>query len=286
LSIPALVNELRDLHRKELEAAAQLPTHATYRFDRTVSKTMDLSCPAHKMTRRTVVSLYFSRFQAKDVIDAAQRYENAWDIFQNLRDVLRLSLASDAPLHDRYLLNVDEQRQVHESLTELRETYRQRCHEEGDSDQSKPYQIVVDHLDKYWSHLLPQAEVDGEASTPSPERTTNGLESHWGQCKRGRRKTHGRSKLTRDLQAMPQEYMLIPNLENPRYVELVLGSLDQLPQKLAEAGRTAGPFSHWQRQQQPLNLGRLPKRLLRKDNFIDHLFGTYDDQCQASLHGP
>jgi len=123
------------------------------------------------------------------VIDAAQRYEKAWDIFQNLRNVLRLSLASDAPLHDRYLLNVDEQRQVHESLTELRETYRQRCHEEGDSDEPKPYHIVVDHLDKYWSYLLPQAEVDGEASKPSPERTTNGLESHWGQCKRGRRKT-------------------------------------------------------------------------------------------------
>ena len=85
---------------------------------------------------------------------------------------------------------------------------------------------------------------------------------------------------------MPQEYMFIPNLENPRYTELVLGSLDQLPQKLAEAGRTAGPVSHWQKQQQPLNLGRLPKRLLRKDNFIDHLLGTYDDQCQASAHGP
>ena len=67
--------------------------------------------------------------------------------------------------------------------------------------------------------------------------------------------------------------MLIPNLRNQRYIDLVIGSLDQLPEKFAEAGKKAGPYSHWYKKGQPLNIGRLSKRLLRDDNFIDDLIG-------------
>jgi len=102
-------------------------------------------------------------------------------------------------------------------------------------------------------------------------RTTNGIEFHWSGGKRIRRQTHGRTKLTRDFNALPSEYMLIPNLNNPRYVEIVLGSLDQLAEKLAEAGKTAGPCSDWYKRQKPAHIGRLPARLLRNENFISDL---------------
>jgi hypothetical protein len=49
------------------------------------------------------------------------------------------------------------------------------------------------------------------------------LESGWGGLKRGRRRTHGRAKLTRDFQSLPEEYLLIPNLENETYLQVVLG---------------------------------------------------------------
>jgi len=49
--------------------------------------------------------------------------------------------------------------------------------------------------------------------------------------------------------------MLIQNLDNPRYVELVLGTLDNLADKLADAGRTAGSFSEWQRHTRQSSLG-------------------------------
>ena len=86
-----------------------------------------------------------------------------------------------------------------------------------------------------------------------------------------RRQTHGRKKLTRDFQALPAEFMRIPNLRNQRYIELVMGNLDNLADKLAEAGQTAGPYSHWYKKQQPLNIGRLSKRLLRDENFMEDL---------------
>jgi len=73
--------------------------------------------------------------------------------------------------------------------------------------------------------------------------------------------------------------MLVSNLGNPYYVELVLGDLSQLPAKLVEAGRTAEPWTHWQQRQNPLPTGRLPKRLIRQENLIDKLVLTYDHQC-------
>ena len=79
--------------------------------------------------------------------------------------------------------------------------------------------------------------------------------------------------------------MLVLNLENPSYVEFVLGDLACLPEKLALAGRTAGPWTHWRALQleDPLNTGRLPRRLVREENFVDNLITFYDDQCQREV---
>src|SRR5262249_28680135 len=132
---------------------------------------------------------------------------------------------------------------------------------------------VVTHLERYWQRLC------GEEG-PRGERTTNGLEQGWGKVKRRCRRRHGRRKLTRDLQSLPAEVMLVGNLEVPRYVELVVGGdIGQLAKHLAEAGRNAGPWTHWRQQQQPLNTGRLPRRLLRRENLIDSFVTLYQEHC-------
>ena len=76
--------------------------------------------------------------------------------------------------------------------------------------------------------------------------------------------------------------MLVPNLDNSTYGQLVLGgSLDQLPAKLADASRQAGSFSAWQRRR-PRLVGQLPRRLIRADGFIDDLVDACEDHCRAS----
>ena len=207
------------------------------------------------------------------VATAATHYEAAWTVFQRLRDVLRFSAQGTSPLHDSYRLTAPEQRTMTTSLRELREECRRRSLEEADPLQRSLNATVYTHLDRYWEYL-----PSGEESFR--ERTTNGLERYWGQTKRVRRRTHGRRKLTRDFQALPEESMLVPNLDNPRYVELVLGTPENLADTLAAAGRTSGPFSVWQKERNQSGLGRLPKRLLRKENSLDNLLGYYDDWQQ------
>jgi len=67
-----------------------------------------------------------------------------------------------------------------------------------------------------------------------------------------------------------------------RYVELLLdGEPSKLADKLADAGRTAGPWTTWRSAPQPLNEGRLPQRLIRQDNFLEDVTAFYDTHCRT-----
>jgi hypothetical protein len=214
------------------------------------------------------------------VSEAAQQYEEAFALFCRVRDVLRLSSQGKTPLSDRYLLAADEAAAVRPLLEHLRQECRRASQEATAAWTRKLNQVVVDHLDRYWGRLFPEEE--GERT-----RTTNGLEQGWRMRKRGCRKRHGRQKLTRDFQSLPAEFMLVGNLLQPRYVEIVLGGdINQLPRHLAEAGRTAGAWTKWRQQQQPLNTARLPQRLLRQENLIEAFVSSYHDHCQGEETGP
>ena len=152
---------------------------------------------------------------------------------------------------------------------------RRTREEDSEEASRKRHRIVFEHLDRYWGQLFASAD------DPCRERTTNGLESWWGASKRRCRQRHGRKKLTREFRSLPAEYMLLGNLENPEYVELILdGELENLAEKMAAAGRMAGPWTQWRVAQQPLNQGRLPQRFIRRNDFLDELTSLYHDHCQ------
>jgi hypothetical protein len=210
------------------------------------------------------------------VVNAAQQYEEAFALLNRLRDVLRLSAVAENPLHDRYLLASKDSREVRPLLEQLLGQCRQASQEATAAWTRQQNQIVVKHLDRYWQRLFVEGGCEGE-------RTTNGLEGIWGASKRNCRKRHGREKLTRDFQSLPAEVMLVANLQQERYVEVVLdGEIKQLARHLAEAARTAGAWTEWRQQQKPLNTGRLPRRLLRQENLVETFVTLYQGQCQAS----
>ena len=209
------------------------------------------------------------------IIEATELYEKAFDIFERLRATLRLGAKGSKPMHELYELQSDEQNEVSESLEELKKQFDESQRDCSNPKEIKLYDIVKVHLEKYEPYLFPAKANATEKY--QIVRTTNGIESHWSQGKRARRQTHGRSKLTRDFHALPLEYMLIPNLNNARYIEIVLGSLEQLPEKMAEAGKTSGPYSHWNKKQKPVHIGRLPARMLRRETFIDDLINIFNN---------
>ena len=256
------------LHRRLVRAGEAV--------DRLLSQT-PASCRTPQVLRNFQALLQAYRNDT-EIRAAADLYERCYSLFMRLRETLRLSAQHMNQLRQPQELPPDEQPPMKRALEQLRQELRQQTEDKNDPD-GPLAKIVLKHLDKYWGHLIPDQPL---AAGECWQRTTNQLESDWGDLKRGRRCTHGRGKLTRDFQTLPEEYLLILNLENETYLQVVLGgSLESLPAKLAEASREAGSFDAWRRQRRPRLLGELPRRLLREEDFIDHLLEACVHYCQS-----
>ena len=259
------------LHRRLVRAGEAV--------DRLLSQT-PAACRTPQVLRNFQTLLQAYR-RDPEIAAAADLYERCCSLFTRLREALRLSAEHMDQLRQPQELPPDEHRPLQHALEQLRQELQEQT--EDDNDRDRPLaRIVLVHLDKYWGHIVPkQLPAAGEPW----QRTTNQLEGDWGGLKRGRRRTHGRAKLTRDFQSLPEEYPLIRNLENEAYLQLVLdGSLESLPAKLAEASREAGSFDAWRRRRRPRLPGELPRRLLRQDDFVDHLLDACVHSCQPAAY--
>jgi hypothetical protein len=205
---------------------------------------------------------------------AAAHFELAFHEFDRLRNALRLTPTGDSPMHDGYELDAEGWQQVRGALDALAQEYRQRIEASAGGPERDVCQTILTHLEKYSAQLVSSAGLEDRA------RTTNHIEGHWSASKRACRQTQGRRKLTRTFCALPSELMLIPNLCNEHYLATVLdGSLDNLPAKFAEADTQPQAYAPWRQVNTSLNLGRLPVRILRQPDFVEHLVSVYDHSC-------
>ena len=211
---------------------------------------------------------------------AAEQFEKAYRIFNDVREVLRLKPKGSTPMRDSYDLKPDEQMKMGHDLQALRAQLEGQGANALNSDHQKLYGIAVKYLDKY-SPFLPGME-NGPDINLLISRTNNRLESHWGSEKKNARVIHGRKKITKDFQALPPEVMLVPNLKNLEYVKITIGSLEALPNKLAEAAQGAGSFSAWRKGNRTLKLGKLPTPVMRKNNFLDDLLRIFERSIQLA----
>lgn len=102
--------------------------------------------------------------------------------------------------------------------------------------------LVLDHLARHgptlWGHRirLPGGRVR------LVDRTNNALEGFFRTVKHGERRRSGRKLLTQDLEQMPAGAALAMNLACSDYVQIVCGSLDELPAAFADLdARGQGP---------------------------------------------
>jgi hypothetical protein len=211
------------------------------------------------------------------IIAAATHYETAFREFDRLRTTLRLCADGTSPMHHSYDLPANQRQQVREALDVLCGDYRQQIECCSDEIKRSVCRIILVHVEKYLPQLLPLTELGHDNV-----RTTNQLEGYWGESKRACRQTQGRRKLTRSFNALPAELMLIPNLRNSEYIDIVLGgNLDHLAAKFAEANLNGSSYASWRQTNTSLNLGRVPSRILRQPDFVEHVIEVYDDQCRA-----
>jgi len=98
---------------------------------------------------------------------------------------------------------------------------------------------VATYGDRLWGHNVFVTKDDGTIELRFVERTNNVMESGFHELKHNERRRSGRCNLCRDLELRPAAVSLVDNLNNPDYVRLTCGSLDNLPVLFASFDQAA-----------------------------------------------
>ncbi len=99
------------------------------------------------------------------------------------------------------------------------------------------YRKMIKHIDKYWDKLFAdpiQVVTKTGTITILPQRTNNILEQFFRYLKRIDRRRSGNHSLTKTLTTMLAQTPLVKNLENPRYMEIILNGKATLAERFAE----------------------------------------------------
>ncbi len=170
----------------------------------------------------------------------AREIEDSSAIFLRLRAALRLDLAEPACSmnEDSTYRSPEEVRQAEQTLERLKEDLRRESESDASPTQRTAIKIVLSHLEKYWDglfgHFLPLSDADRYLVV---QRTNNLAERFFRSVKRFGRRTTGKRRLNREVDAFSDQMLLVFNLRTPKYVELICGSLDRLPEAFANLAR-------------------------------------------------
>jgi len=176
--------------------------------------------------------------EERELVAAAERLEKAATLFNELRDVLRLSSNGHHPLlHQRSVADGPVQaRQREEHLKKWIHQLNQRRAVEIDADRATDVAIVLEYLQKYDRKLTGHVIVLNDRPQPFVVQRTNNLSEHrFGRTKQGLRRKLGTKNLAQYVQAMRPEEFLVDNLQDPDYLQIVYGgSFDNLPSSFAQ----------------------------------------------------
>jgi hypothetical protein len=223
---------------------------------------------------------------------SAQRLEKAADLFEELRHVLRLnSHPQERVLRGHGCAEEDHNptgaEQLQKRLETWRDRLRQRNQHERDPHRRADQATVLKYLEKYGPQLVGHV-IERPGREPFVvRRTNNPVEQRFSFTKRGVRRKVGTKKLTRQVQAMRAEALLVWNLADLQYVQLVLGgSLANLPSEMAKHWHLAQATR--QQRQAPATQHPIPttKKQIRHRKLLDIMKELATNLIDAILRKP
>ena len=133
---------------------------------------------------------------------------------------------------------IQEAHAVNLALNQLVVSLRERRPERGPGEHAREaIDIILDHILRHGDTLsghsieLPAQSGGGVRLV---DRTNMSLENFFGLTKRAERRRSGRKNLAADLESLPGSAPLALNLVRPDYVQILCGTLQQLPSAFAQ----------------------------------------------------
>lgn len=166
-----------------------------------------------------------------ECMHAANSLENKLLVFNRLRHALRIALPGDKDgLNDNGSQNTPIK-----SIAAKVEEFKMSIINKPES--KAKYQKLVNQIDKYWGKLFadPIEIRNGDnIKIIQPQKTNNILEKFFRDIRRNHRRTTGNDSICKKLQTMFSDTPLVKNLENPKYMEILLSGKLTLAELFSE----------------------------------------------------
>lgn len=155
-------------------------------------------------------------------------------LFEQLRGRLRIPRGKGDIPRDKLIVHSNAA--IARMRAEL-EAFREELRELASDGEHPREALVVDHLDRYWPHIVVDnavVEVDGREVLVEVPRTTSGNETSFGRMKSDVRKRLGKKDIGRELTMYGDYLCYVQNLKSESYVSLMYGTLDALSEAFEE----------------------------------------------------
>jgi hypothetical protein len=205
-----------------------------------------------KQTLQTIVRNLEPLKKDHNLQTVANRLEKQVNLFNQLRDTLRFNRPDKKPILRQHppLSTIEEVKETEERLKQFRQDLQVNINTNTDTNtktKERDHDIdiecaskkIIDYLDKYMDelvgHLVTIPGKNGKNKVLLLDRTNNLSEQHFSNTKNGWRRKLGVKKLTRHLKAARHEELLLTNLDQPEYINIVYdGNPDNMPSLFAK----------------------------------------------------
>jgi len=182
-------------------------------------------------------------YKIKDVLEnvlhdndlklAVAQLERQVVYFDKFRKILRI-----AEPNDKNGLNDQGKITTAKDLTEAENKLRKYMDAlKPKAENDKKIAGVIKQLEKYWDKIFAspiKLIVGNEEKTIIPQRTNNLSEQFYRKIKHLLRRLSGKPTVSKDIDYLPEEIVLVENLKNQHYVENIVGGLNTLAEKFAQ----------------------------------------------------
>ena len=177
----------------------------------------------------------------EDAVRAVRTLRRRSELFDELRSVLRIQpRCAEHRVRPRGVLTPDEAmaelRDIRSGLTRWKRSLRKRRPSRGPAENEREaIDLVLAHLARHGKSLFGHViHLPHSTGVRLVERTNQLAENFFRDLKHGERRRSGRKTLTQDLENLPPDAALVPNLRHEDYVMILCGSLDDLPRAFAD----------------------------------------------------
>ena len=195
--------------------------------------------------------------------------EKRVEVFENLRKALRIALPEG-----KHGLNDDGQDTDLKTIKEQVEAFREQLTTESPVSGKDPYKKMIQQIDAYWEKLFADPIA---VNTPNgrvfiqPQRTNNTLERFFRDFKRRNRKKSGTVSLTKTLRTILSDTLLVKNLDNEEYLNIILDGCNTLEERFAKIDSTLVVEEFKKAKKKSERLHPELKKMIREPKFLEKL---------------